>query len=618
MTDDSRIRDIVYKRRNGENLVGDPQAIQSCKNEQSRDVIDNARLGSYDKFGNYVIIPDIKHELVSMPKLVYNVKNDGAKVIYELKGSIPLFGDLFFKLVFSGEEAVLNITETVNREANGYLEVYDEVVDSVAYGKNALPQDIIFRNYNVVEKPDDFGKNTGLYDFNNILTRKVYLNLLSKELKEVSKFDEHDAFNKMVATLKEGGEYGARVLKEFVNRLKERPGIFEITKSENYNKAVNEVLLSSLDLATTKEDKEEYSTRQTYLKVLNTRNENIEEYLEEANSRVDEKYVKHVVDKATENFQQDQEEQDETVEEFFDRIANKKSVPTKRKLEKAILKQGKGQEDEEAQTKEDKIKSILEKKEKDAKKTPAGKKLKPSKGKTASKKLKGDKKKSASKKAGGKKKGAKKKLGKGKVKSKKKKVKKAKSPQKAKAKAGGKLGGKAGGAKKAKKKKEKKSSIMTAYQKEDKFEDLIRFSSSTLKFDNEEEVERNFNQTKIEIKINNLDLHMKKEFINFNKQEQNENQVEVKAESTDQNLNRGNDHIAASRLINSEKLNEEPEQGVLRMPKAEQPLPQQNIVDSEEIIGRLFVKDIEKPIEQPLPTEQPVDTNIFNQAPPTE
>ena len=183
MTNDSRIKDIVYKRRNGENLIGDPQAIESCKNEQSRDVIDNARLGSYDKFGNYMIIPDIKRELVSMPKLVYNVKHDGNKVVYELKGTIPMFGDLFFKLAFAGEEAVLSITETINREANGYLEVYDEVVDSLSFGKDALPQSVIFRNYNVVEKPDDFGKNSGLYDFNNILTRKVYLSLLSKELK---------------------------------------------------------------------------------------------------------------------------------------------------------------------------------------------------------------------------------------------------------------------------------------------------------------------------------------------------------------------------------------------------------------------------------------------------
>jgi len=502
MTNDSRIKDIVYKRRNGENLIGDPQAIASCKNEQSRDVIDNARLGSYDKFGNYVIIPDIKREIISMPKLVYNVKNLDSKTVYELKGSIPMFGDLYFKLSFAGEEAVLTITETVHREANGYLEVYDEVVDSMAYGKNSLPQDVIFRNYNIVEKPDDFGKQSGLYDFNNILTRKVYLSLLSKELKEVSKFDERQAFDKMVSTLKNGGEYGARVLKEFVLRLKERPGVFEISQSENYNKAVNEVLLSSLDIATTQEDKEEYSTRQVYLDVLNARNENIEDYLAEANSRVDEKYVKNVVDKATQSFEEENA-QEETVEEFFDRIAGKKSVPTKRKLEKAVLKQGKGEEEEneEEQSKEDKIKSILDKKSKDKdkskdkskdkakekgesqgkakakKKTPAGKKLKPSKSKQKTNKLKGKgkgKKKSAVKKKGSpskkksaiKRKFAKKKLGKGKLKgkgkNKKKKFKKAKSLQRAKAKFGGKIGSKPPEAKKpAVKKKANKKPVMT-------------------------------------------------------------------------------------------------------------------------------------------------------------
>lgn len=436
--DDSRIKDIVYKRRNGETLVNDPEAIASCKNEQSRDVIDNARLGSYDKFGNYIIIPDIKRELLGMPKIIYNVKNQDNKTVYELKSTIPIFGDIFFKLTFSASEAVLSLTETVNREANGYLEIYDEPLDSLASGSQGLPQDIIFRNYHVLEAPEDFGKTLGAGDFNNILTRKVYLSLLSKELREVSKFDEHEAFDKMVATLKGGGEYGIRVLQEFTARLKERPGIFEINQIEKYNKAVNEVLLSSLDIATTEQDKENAATKQTYLKVLNERNQNIQGFLNEANSRIDESYVNLIVRKATKNFLEEQQEEDETIAEFFDRIKGKESVPTKRKLDKPILKQGKGQSSEEGKTKEDKIKSILDKKE-GAKKTPAGKKLKASK----SAQKKGNKLK------GGKTPGGKKKA-KAKLKGKKKKVKKAKAPQKAKAKAGGKL--KPAGAKKKAKK----------------------------------------------------------------------------------------------------------------------------------------------------------------------
>ena len=439
MIDDSRIKDIIYKRKNGENIVNDPETVKSCKNEQSRDIINNARLGSYDKFGNYIIIPDIKRELIGIPKIVYNVKHEKDLVTYEMRGSIPIFGDLFFKLTFANEEAVLYLIETVKREANGYQETYDEVVDSCVSGKYGLPQEIIFKNYNIKESPIDLGKT--LYDYSNILTRKVYLSLLSKELNKISLVDERAAFDKMVKTLKAGGEYGKKVLGEFFERLKNRPGIFEIEKSDKYNKAINEVLLSSLDIATTKEDKEDFSKRETYLQVLNARNENINEYIDEANRRIDEKYVESIVNNATNNFNAGLEPNEEE-SEFIDALNNKKPEQ-KRKLDKPILKQGKDDEEEKTdeQKKEEKIKAIISKGEKtEKKKTPANKKLKP---------------KSSVKKK------AKKKVSKGKLKKKKKKVVKAKSPQKAKAKVGGSLKSSAAN-KKAKKKENSTLSFLVA------------------------------------------------------------------------------------------------------------------------------------------------------------
>ena len=301
MDNDSRIKDIIYKRKNGEDIVNDPAAIKSCKNEQNRDVIDNARLGSYDKYGNYVIIPDIKRELISMPKLIYSTNHTTTGVVYDLKATIPIFGDVFFKLSIGKNEAVLSLTESVNREAGGYLEVYDEPIDSFALGKDRLPDSIIFRTYHITEKPDDFGKKE-VYEYNNILTRKVYLNLLSKELRTTSVLDEKQAFDNMVATLKNGGEYGKRVLTEFVDRLKERPAVFEIANTEHYNKAVNEVLLSALDIATTEEDKQKPENKETYLQVLNARNESIDKDLKIATDRVNEQYVKNIVAKATKEF----------------------------------------------------------------------------------------------------------------------------------------------------------------------------------------------------------------------------------------------------------------------------------------------------------------------------
>lgn len=428
--EDSRIKDIIYKRKNDYDIVNDPESIASCKREQNRDVIDNSRLGSYDKYGNYVIIPEIKRELISMPKLIYNQYSSNGIKVYELKSTIPIFNDVYLKLVISGDMANLILCEQVNREAGGYLEVYDEVIDSTAMGlEERLPISIVFRNYNIFENPNDFGKELKDSKFDNILTRKVYLGLLSKELKSVSTLDEKEAFKKMVSTLKQSGEYGQKVLNEFLGRLKDRPAIFEISKAENYNKAMNEVLLSSLEIATTEQDKQDSETRQTYLEVLNTRDQNIEEDLHRANDRVSEEYVKHIVDKAKTDFVNEQlsEEELSASDEFYAKINADKTITRRRTLDKPILKQGKENAQEiTATTKEERIKQILAQKEKSAKKTPAGKKLKASKGKKPVKKLK----------AGAKKKVAKKpvkkrvKPKKAKVKS-KKKVKKAKPKKKA-------------------------------------------------------------------------------------------------------------------------------------------------------------------------------------------
>lgn len=483
MDTESRIKDIIYKRKNGEPIVNDPAAIKSCKTEQSRDVIDNARLGSYDKYGNYVIIPDIKRELVDMPKLVYGVNHPSPGVtVYDLKGVIPIFGDMHFKLTLTKNEATLSLIESVNREAGGYIEVYEEPIDSVGYGANGLPQSIVFRNYHITDKPDDFGQREN-YDYGNVLTRKVYLSLLSKELRMVSNSHEKQAYEQMVSTLKTGGEYGKRVLNEFVERLKERPTIFEIKDSDRYYKSLNEVLLSGLDIATTDKDKDDPESKATYLDVLNTRNQYIEEELKYANNMVDEKYVRTVVKKATDEFDQGlvPEGEEDVAEEFFSRISDDKRASQKRRsLEKPILKQGKESEEEKAaskaQTKEDKIKSILDKKEGDKKKTPAGKKLKASKGKTASKKMKAKKAGKKPVKGKGKKKGPKK----AKLKNKKKKIKKAKSPAKAKAKVGKVSAKGGGGAKKKKKEIPKSKSYLYMLEKKAVEEDIVTYSNSNI------------------------------------------------------------------------------------------------------------------------------------------
>ena len=542
---DSRIKDIIYKRKNGYDIVNDPESIASCKREQSRDIIDNSRLGSYDKYGNYIIIPEIKRELISLPKLVYNqYSTDGSKV-FELKSSLPIFNDIFMKLVITGDIANLLVCEQVNREAGGYLEAYDEVVDSLAIGtEERMPQSLIFRTYNIFDNPDDFGKELKDSKFDNILTRKVYLSLLSKELKNVSTSDEKDAFKLMVSTLKQGGDYGNKVLNEFLGRLKDRPAIFEISKAENYNKAINEVLLSSLEIATTEQDKQDEDTRQVYLSVLRARDRNIDEGLSLANDRVSEEYVKHIVDKAKEDFIFGASEELSATDEFYSKLSEG-SRTRHRTLDKPILKQGK-ESSQEPKTKEEKIKQILA--GKNDKKTPKGVKLKASKGKKPVKKLKSNTKKKVSakkkvarkkpkkaklkskkkvkkaKKKLGKKKSAKKKVRrkiakkklkgkKGKLKSKKKKLKKARKAKKGKLsvkKPGGKSGGKFSAS--PKKAKKKASGMSMAMKHNVLFSDEQSHVESsgtlTLRSDigykqNKEEKEDNENKPKIE-KNNNI------------------------------------------------------------------------------------------------------------------
>lgn len=385
--------EVKFVKANGETLTN-MQAIESCRHEQNRDIIDNLRLGSYDRFGNYIIVPAIREELLTIPKIVYVKQVQKDKTIYDMKSMIPLFGDIFFKLVSSKEEVTLYLVETVRREAGDYVEVYEEVLDNFSMTEDDyVPLSVIFRNYNIYDEDDgDYGKKVfSTFDFINILTRKIYLSLLSRELLEIAEFDDKQAFEEMIAILKDSGEYGERVLEVFENRVKDRPEIYDLATSKEYNKAVLEILLSAVDIATTQADKENYETREVYFKLLGVRNKNMDKYLAQANEKIDEQYVSNIVTRATKHFLQDEDEkQDEVLLDFMDKISPTKKRTEKRKLDAPILKQGL-EERKEAErlaaavavtsTKEEAIKQILTAKKDEKKKsaTPANKKLKPAK-----------------------------------------------------------------------------------------------------------------------------------------------------------------------------------------------------------------------------------------------
>lgn len=390
--------EVSYKRENGENIV-DPNAIKSCKDEQNRDIIENGRLGSYDKYGNYILIPEIRDELINIPKLIYNTREEDRDKIYDLKSKLPIFGEFFFKLKISNVEAVLYLVETVTREAGEYVEVYEEIVDTISLAEEKIPEKIIFRTFNIFETEDDYGKEfEEFFGFENILLRKMYLSILSTKLQEKTKEEEKEYFKQMFEILEQGGEYGKRVINEFMRRLKDRKEIFDTQDEDTYNRATSEILLSAIEMVTTEKDLQDENTKKIYLEVINVRNKNIEKHIREAQKEVDEKYVKEAVNNATRaHIERNEEKQNEVKLQFEDKIskkATKSKTKEKRNLEKPLMKQltAKKQKDkildevikkeilkDETKTKEEKVKALVEKKEQAKKQDKPIKKVTPAK-----------------------------------------------------------------------------------------------------------------------------------------------------------------------------------------------------------------------------------------------
>ncbi len=442
----------TYSRTNGESLV-DPFAIKSCKNEQNRDIIENGRLGSYDDYGNYIFIPEIRQELIEIPKLIYNTSIVEEKKTYDMRAIIPIFGEMYFKLKINKYEAQLILIENVTREAGQYVEVYEELVDSLALSeKDPIPDEVIFTLFHIFEDDDDYGMEfDAYYGFENILLKKIYMGLLSKEIKQLTASDEHSCFVEMMQIIEESGEYGERIKKEFLTRIRDRRQIFEIKDEYAYDRAVNEILLASIDMATTEKDKENPKTCAVYNKIINVRNKNLTKYIVQAETMVDEQYVKDVKEKAIKSFVEKNYERSKEVKlEYIDRLTispkkNKKennlglenkTEKKKHTLDKPLMKQLTAIKKENEQknkllTKEEKIAKIVEKKSENKKETKGEekktvKKVAPSK--AQKNKAKANKK--GSSKGKGKKPGGKKK-GKPKVKS-DKKVKKPKTQKKVK------------------------------------------------------------------------------------------------------------------------------------------------------------------------------------------
>lgn len=304
-------QDLTYTRPNGDDIVGDTNLIENVRDEQSRDIIDNCRIGSYDGRGNYVVDAEIVKELIGMKKRLTRTEYENTlrdnREEYEFKafGKLPLYGKTEFRLVISNSHAKLYLIEEVYREGGGYLEVYGEkLADYVSDSneKNDLKSILTAFNITIIdEDDDDEGKTWEPEDGENVkklLIRKIYLSLLAKQLEESTSEGEKHSFDRMVELLKSnGGEYGKKVLKHFLDRLERRPEVMTIKDKHGYNKALNDMLMGSIEVATTVEDLKNPETKALFEQLNQIRNEGTEQNIIRAQQAVTAGQVLSVLEK---------------------------------------------------------------------------------------------------------------------------------------------------------------------------------------------------------------------------------------------------------------------------------------------------------------------------------
>lgn len=375
------------------------EIIKLCQNETDRDVIEGARLGYYDEFDRYIVPNEIRQELLDMPKIITGKTFDeqGTEIL-DLFSPIPLFDGIKFKLTIGEKESVLYLIEEVFDEEQMVANVFEEMLDVIPLSlENRLPNEIIFANYHIIDGDEDDAKEL-VFDIENILIRKIYLTLLARQIRDIDGLETEETFNKIMDVLKEGGEYGLEILADFAEEMKTHQEIYNITSQKQYQKKVTGLLMASVEKVSTKARLEDPKNNETYRKIKKLRNKELSKYLFGLNNKID---VEKVVDEAKqvqENFVFKDNEKNEKIEKEFysskglllnnvnvERVEEKseakailksKEAPADKKSEKEkriaapVLKQNKPKKIEEKQTptpttqpqtKEDKIREILEK-----------------------------------------------------------------------------------------------------------------------------------------------------------------------------------------------------------------------------------------------------------------
>ncbi len=287
----------VYYRQNGA-PVQNKVHIDAVRKQQLKDAVCNNRLGRYNAHGRYTLSPKITKELLGITKYVYQehfdavVKESKDTLEFKATSNLPVFGNLEFRIVFKDTFAKLYLIENVYREFNGYQEIYGEQITEINCETDRTDMiDYVFALLNVsVVDEVDYGKTEDEEKVVAILTSKIYFSMAARNYLKDSAPDEKETFEDMVNLLKEeGGEYGKRVLRNFIDRIEKRPDIMQLKDEDGYNEALNDALIGALEVATTEDDMLDPAKKDLYDRLYKKRFHKTDGQIKEGQEKINDK-----------------------------------------------------------------------------------------------------------------------------------------------------------------------------------------------------------------------------------------------------------------------------------------------------------------------------------------
>jgi len=236
-------------------FIEDNAEIEYTRFCDLRHTILGCMLGDYDANGIYVLSPEIKKELIAMPKYIV----DSMENIDICASVLKLDKQITFMITYEGDRVVLSLMEKISFEANHKLNsgtysnineyILDEIESSGIVNKNA-----VYETWNISEYPGNaldvfnMDEETKALYFNTI-NRFKYLMAANRVLLENEpKLEEIESTyaNRLFEILESYPKLKAKVEKEIKDTLSEKKDFIRLDKP-NFAKTLNEVIEKAID-----------------------------------------------------------------------------------------------------------------------------------------------------------------------------------------------------------------------------------------------------------------------------------------------------------------------------------------------------------------------------------